>query len=63
MELQQHFSVSVNDYEESEGNADMPRKVDVRTEDLYQSRNFPPSAHHGTINSTAQLPGKAAEEG
>ncbi len=66
MELQQHFSVSVNDYEESEGNAEkrnMPRKDDVRTEDLYQSLNFPPTAHHGTINSTAQLPGKAAEEG
>lgn len=66
MELQQHFSVSVNDYEESEGNAEkrkMQKKDDVKTEDLYQSLNIPPTAHHGTINSTALLSGKATEDG
>lgn len=61
MELQQHFSVSVNDYEESEGNAEkrkMKKNDDVRTEDFYQSLQFPPTAHHGTINSTTLLSGK-----
>ncbi|XP_016416090.1 uncharacterized protein LOC107746395 [Sinocyclocheilus rhinocerous] len=58
MELQQRFSVSVNDYEESEGNAEkrkMQKNYDVRTEDLYQSLQFPATAHHGTINSTTLL--------
>lgn len=65
MELQQRFSVSLNDYEESEGNAEkrnMQKKYDVRTEDLYQSLQLPP-AHHGTINSTTLLSGKATEDG
>ncbi|KTF93468.1 hypothetical protein cypCar_00035740 [Cyprinus carpio] len=47
----------MNDYEESEGNAErrMQKNDDVRTEDLYQSLQFPPTAHHGTINSTTLL--------
>ncbi len=66
MELQQRFSVSLNDYEESEGNAEkmkMQKKYDVRTEDFYQSLQLPPTAHHGTINSTTLLSGKATEDG
>lgn len=65
MELQQRFSVSMNDYEESEGNAErrMQKNDDVRTEDLYQSLQFPPTAHHGTINSTTLLSGKTTEDG
>ncbi|XP_042612420.1 uncharacterized protein LOC109073814 isoform X2 [Cyprinus carpio] len=55
MELQQHFSVSANEYEESEGDAEkreMRKNDAVKTEDLYQSLHFPPTAHHGAINST-----------
>ncbi|XP_043094443.1 uncharacterized protein LOC122344888 isoform X2 [Puntigrus tetrazona] len=56
MELQQHFPVSVNDYEENEGNAEKREKNDAfKTEDLYQSLQFPPTAHHGTTDSTTLL--------
>ncbi|XP_052413003.1 uncharacterized protein LOC127958248 [Carassius gibelio] len=58
MELQQRFSVSVNDYEESEGNAEkrvMHKNVDAKTEDIYQSLQLSPTAHHGTITSKTLL--------
>ncbi|XP_073695478.1 uncharacterized protein [Garra rufa] len=55
MELQQRFSVSANEYEEGEGVAEkreMQTNDAVKTEDLYQCLQFPPTAHQGTINST-----------
>ncbi|XP_026068512.1 uncharacterized protein LOC113050004 [Carassius auratus] len=58
MELQQHFSVSVNDNEEIEGNAEkgnMQKNCDAGTEDIYQSLQLSPTAHCGTITSTTLL--------
>ncbi|KAL1274945.1 hypothetical protein QQF64_027759 [Cirrhinus molitorella] len=55
MELQQRFSVSANEYEEGEGDAEnreMQKKDAVKTEDLYQCLQFPPTAQQRTINST-----------
>ncbi|XP_050965200.1 uncharacterized protein LOC127165009 [Labeo rohita] len=59
MELQQRFSLSANEYEEGDGDRDkdgekreMQKNDAVKTEDLYQCLQFPPTAHQGTINST-----------
>ncbi|XP_077087376.1 uncharacterized protein LOC143739099 [Siphateles boraxobius] len=54
MELQQRFSVCINEYEEGEGdkeNRETQKNDAVKTEDIYQSLQYPP-ADQGTINCT-----------
>ncbi|XP_048046245.1 uncharacterized protein LOC125268211 [Megalobrama amblycephala] len=52
MELQQRFSVSMNEYEESEGTQ---RGSVFQTEDVYQSLQYQPTAAQKTNNSTKQV--------
>lgn len=59
MELQQRFSVSMNEYEESEGTQ---RGSVFQTEDVYQSLQYQPTAAQKT-NSTKQVSGKTTEDG
>ncbi|KAK2911892.1 hypothetical protein Q8A67_004025 [Cirrhinus molitorella] len=49
MELQQHFPVSMNEYNESETTQ---RRSAFQTEDVYQCLQYKPPAAQGTINST-----------
>ncbi|XP_056088531.1 uncharacterized protein LOC130068914 [Rhinichthys klamathensis goyatoka] len=52
MELQQRFSVCINEYEERDTENRETQKNDaVKTEDIYQSLQYPP-ADQGTINTT-----------
>lgn len=72
MELQQRFSVCINEYEEGEGEGQgqgdtenrETQKNDavVKTEDIYQSLQYPP-ADQGTINCTPLFSGKTTEDG
>lgn len=60
MELQQRFSVSMNEYEENEGTQ---RGSAFQTEDVYQSLQYQPAAAQKTNNSTKQDSGKTTEDG
>ncbi|KAK7173356.1 hypothetical protein R3I93_003240 [Phoxinus phoxinus] len=54
MELQQRFSVCINEYEEGEGdteNRETQKNDVVKTEDIYQSLQYPP-ANQRTISTT-----------
>lgn len=59
MELAQHFSVSMNEYEESERTQ---RGSVFQTEDVYQSLQCQPTAAQRTNNSTKQVSGKKTED-
>lgn len=67
MELQQRFSVCINEYEEGEGQGDTENRETqkndaVKTEDIYQSLQYPP-ADQGTYTCTTQHSGKTTEDG
>lgn len=65
MELQQHFSVCLNEYEEGEGNTEnrgTPKNDAVKTEDIYQTLQYPP-ADQRTIKGTRLFSGKTTEDG
>jgi len=63
MELQQHFSVSINEYEEgATENRETWKNDAVKTEDIYQSLQCP-LANQGTMKSTTLFSGKTTEDG
>lgn len=67
MELQQRFSVCINEYEEgggeedTENNRETQKNDAVKTEDIYQSLQYPPAVQ-GTINCTTLFSGKTTED-